>query len=44
MLGDFNGMRFSFEKKGGRIRVETQMEGFRDALKDCGLSDLGFTR
>ncbi|KAA3472637.1 reverse transcriptase [Gossypium australe] len=31
---------FSFEKQGGRIREERQMEAFRKVLKDCELADL----
>ncbi|XP_040951531.1 uncharacterized protein [Gossypium hirsutum] len=32
----------SFEKNGGRLRAECQMNEFRMALDDCGLIDLGY--
>uniref|UniRef100_A0A8R7TP82 Endonuclease/exonuclease/phosphatase domain-containing protein n=1 Tax=Triticum urartu TaxID=4572 RepID=A0A8R7TP82_TRIUA len=40
--GDFNEILFNHEKKGGPARAQSQMEGFRLALVDCGLKDLGF--
>ncbi|KAA3461056.1 Exo_endo_phos domain-containing protein [Gossypium australe] len=43
VLGDFNEIANSFEKKGGRLRSERQMMDFRMALEDCNLNDLGFT-
>ncbi|GMI75496.1 hypothetical protein like AT4G29090 [Hibiscus trionum] len=42
VVGDFNEITYSFEKKGGRLRHERNMAGFRDVLEDCNLSDLGF--
>jgi hypothetical protein len=30
------------EKVGGISRPESQMEGFREAIRDCGMGDLGF--
>lgn len=39
---DFNEILYSFEKKGGLLRSERNMAGFRSALEDYGLSDLGF--
>lgn len=42
VLGDLNEILYSFEKKGGRLRSERKMSEFRQALEDCGLSDLGF--
>ncbi|KAA3486448.1 reverse transcriptase [Gossypium australe] len=41
VLGDFNEIAISFEKKGGR-RSERQMLAFRKVLEDCNLNDLGF--
>lgn len=43
VVGDFNEIAFSFEKSGGRIRAERQMEAFRMTLADCELNDLGYT-
>ncbi|GMI67914.1 hypothetical protein HRI_000460700 [Hibiscus trionum] len=42
VAGDFNEIAYSFEKQGGRLRPERNMVGFRDALEDCHLTDLGF--
>lgn len=38
----FNEITFSFEKKGGLPRRETQMCKFRDTISECSLTDLGF--
>ncbi|CAM8982176.1 unnamed protein product [Rhodiola kirilowii] len=43
VLGDFNEVCFGWEVKGGRVRGEWQMRAFREALMDCGLTDLGFS-
>ncbi|KAA3467408.1 reverse transcriptase [Gossypium australe] len=43
VAGDFNEIMFSFEKQGGRIREERQMDAFRKTLDDCELADLGFS-
>ncbi|GMI65482.1 hypothetical protein HRI_000217500 [Hibiscus trionum] len=43
VMGDFNEILYSFEKEGGLLRNERQMEGFRNALSDCSLEDLGYT-
>lgn len=40
--GDFNEILYNHEKKGGPSRTHNQMEGFRTALTDCGLRDLGY--
>ena len=40
--GDFNEILYSHEKKGGPARPQNQMESFRWALFEFGLSDLGF--
>ncbi|KAG8480478.1 hypothetical protein CXB51_024631 [Gossypium anomalum] len=42
VLGDFNEIVSSFEKKGGRLRADRQMFEFYMALEDCGLNDLGY--
>jgi len=41
-LGDFNEILFAEEKQGWLDQPERQMQGFRDALDDCRLKDLGF--
>jgi hypothetical protein len=41
-VGDFNEIVEQSEKQGGVPRRDRQMEQFRNVLKDCGLSDLGF--
>ncbi|XP_074374181.1 uncharacterized protein LOC141714567 [Apium graveolens] len=43
VLGDFNDMQFSFEKRGGRPQPNNLLVGFNDAITDCGLEDLDFT-
>ncbi|MBA0576974.1 hypothetical protein Golob_023989 [Gossypium lobatum] len=42
MIGDFNEISYSSEKNGELVRSERQMRGFRDALVDCSLTDLGY--
>ncbi|MBA0755295.1 hypothetical protein Gogos_020745 [Gossypium gossypioides] len=42
VLGDFNEIANSFQKKGGRLRPKRQMTEFRMALEYCSLNDLGF--
>ncbi|KAA3459012.1 reverse transcriptase [Gossypium australe] len=42
VIGDFNEITSSFEKKGGRRRSDRQMMAFRTILEDCKLNDLGF--
>ncbi|MBA0781705.1 hypothetical protein Gotri_002599 [Gossypium trilobum] len=44
IMGDFNEIMYSFKKKGGRLRAERQRETFREALEDCELSDIDFSR
>ncbi|MBA0700657.1 hypothetical protein Goari_020740, partial [Gossypium aridum] len=39
VVGDFNEITNSFEKEGRRLRSERQMKEFREALKDCNLTD-----
>lgn len=34
---------FDHEKKGGRPQPQTLVEGFRNVVADCVLTDLGFT-
>lgn len=41
MLGDFNEVLFHSEYEGVGQRSQTQLDGFRDALDVCGLTDLG---
>ncbi|CAM8951541.1 unnamed protein product [Rhodiola kirilowii] len=43
VLGDFNEILYSNEAREGRQRFQWQMRNFREAVEDCGLSDLGFT-
>lgn len=42
ILGDFNDMLVEGEKKGGRKQPIGLLTGFRKAINDCGLVDLGF--
>ncbi|KAH1074289.1 hypothetical protein J1N35_026617 [Gossypium stocksii] len=42
-MGDFNEVLSYFEKKGGRLRSDRQIEEFRGTLDDCELHDLGYT-
>lgn len=42
VLGDFNEIVSSFEKKCGRLRSERQMDAFRLTLEDCNRNDLGY--
>lgn len=41
-MGDFNEVLHASEQFGGDGRSESQMEGFREAVSFCGLTDLGF--
>ncbi|XP_065623699.1 uncharacterized protein LOC136065014 [Quercus suber] len=41
-LGDFNEILSNSEKQGGAIRSQQQMDGFRNAINNCNLRDLGF--
>lgn len=40
---DFNEVLFQSEQKGGNPRRHAQKEGFRDALAECNLADMGFS-
>ncbi|CAM8934187.1 unnamed protein product [Rhodiola kirilowii] len=42
VLGDFNEVLSNEEIKGLKLRHNWQMNNFKEALGDCGLSDLGF--
>ncbi|KAK5775805.1 hypothetical protein PVK06_043747 [Gossypium arboreum] len=42
VLGDFNKIAHSFEKKGSRLRAERQMDDFRTVLDECDFNDLGY--
>ncbi|KAH1120608.1 hypothetical protein J1N35_003768 [Gossypium stocksii] len=42
VVGDFNEIMHSYEKKGGRLKSELQMSDFCDVLEYYGLNDLGF--
>ncbi|MBA0626339.1 hypothetical protein Godav_004020, partial [Gossypium davidsonii] len=42
VIGDFNEILSSFEKKGGRLRSARQMGEFRSVLEDCSLYDVGY--
>ncbi|GMI81726.1 hypothetical protein HRI_001841900 [Hibiscus trionum] len=42
VIGDFNELLFSHEKRGGRLRSARQMDDFREALNECSLEDIGF--
>lgn len=42
MLGDFNEIIFSSMMQSKRYRNNSQMNGFRSAIRDCNLSDFGF--
>jgi endonuclease/exonuclease/phosphatase family metal-dependent hydrolase len=41
-IGDFNEIVENADKWGGRTRSNSQMGAFRQALDDCGLTDLGY--
>lgn len=43
VIGDFNEAMWSFEHFSVTVRVEVQMEAFRDTLELCSLNDLGFS-
>ncbi|KAH1047510.1 hypothetical protein J1N35_038294 [Gossypium stocksii] len=40
VIGDFNKIMFSFEKKGSRLRSDRNMTRFRETLKEYDLNDL----
>lgn len=39
VLGDFNSVRWSWEKKGGAAPIHSAMQDFNDCLDNCGLKD-----
>ncbi|KAH1096965.1 hypothetical protein J1N35_013886 [Gossypium stocksii] len=41
--GDFNEIMYGFEKKRGQPRDKGRIELFRSTLKDCQLSDIGYS-
>ncbi|KAL1105841.1 hypothetical protein V6Z11_D04G160800 [Gossypium hirsutum] len=43
VIGDFNEILSSFEKKGGRLKSARQMAEFRSTLEDCLLYDVSYT-
>lgn len=42
VIGDFNDMMYSDEKRGGREQPCYLLEGFTETVQECGLHDLGF--
>ena len=40
-LGDFNDLLFNYEKRGRRAQPNWKLRGFREAVADAGLVDLG---
>ncbi|CAM8877709.1 unnamed protein product [Rhodiola kirilowii] len=42
VLGDFNEVLFGWETKASSLRREWQMRSFREAIEDCGITDLGY--
>ncbi|XP_012480763.2 uncharacterized protein LOC105795620 [Gossypium raimondii] len=43
VIGDFNEIAFSTEKKDGLLRRERQMCRFQDVMEDCSLTNLGYS-
>ncbi|XP_074322934.1 uncharacterized protein LOC141659900 [Apium graveolens] len=43
IIGDFNDIVSMDEKRGGQRQPRRLMEGFSEAIMDCGLHDLGFS-
>lgn len=41
IIGDFNNIMYDHEKKGGRKRDNMLLEGFKEAVQDSRLIDLG---
>lgn len=41
-MGDFNEILYQQEKWGGSQRPFAQMQGFRQALQNCDLSDMDY--
>ena len=42
VAGDFNEILSNDEKEGQRLRAQSQLDNFRQALDECALMDLGF--
>jgi hypothetical protein len=42
-VGDFNEITEQHEKEGANVRKKSQMEKFREAIKNCLLCDMGFS-
>ncbi|XP_019173810.1 PREDICTED: uncharacterized protein LOC109169382 [Ipomoea nil] len=40
MVGDFNDLLFQYEKRGGNPHPNSLLRGFRETIKQCGLSQL----
>lgn len=42
IIGDFNDIMYVHEKRGGKMSNRHLLEGFKEAVNDSGLQDLGF--
>ncbi|XP_050207309.1 uncharacterized protein LOC126656749 [Mercurialis annua] len=42
VFGDFNLFLYNYEKQGGVIRDQREMDEFRSTVDDCGVADMGF--
>lgn len=42
-IGDFNEILYHYEKEGGRVRTQRQLQQFHDAIDDCALVGMDFT-
>lgn len=42
LIGDFNDMMYAYEKHWGRRHERTLLEGFKEAVYESGLDDLGY--
>ncbi|KAK9943102.1 hypothetical protein M0R45_008721 [Rubus argutus] len=41
VMGDFNEILATYEKSGGPLRNNSQIQAFRGAIADCNLEDMG---
>ncbi|XP_074336615.1 uncharacterized protein LOC141673774 [Apium graveolens] len=42
IIGDFNDIMYVHEKRGGRVQDRYLLEGFKEAVNESGLQDLGY--
>lgn len=44
MIGDFNDLMYVHKKQEGRVHLRALLEGFKEVIDGCKLSDLRFIK